>query len=89
MIPRADAPLDFAHLPKTVSSLISPNPSIPPHLTVEAVGTLFHNKRDLYYLPVVQNEHPVGVIRRLDFMDIFQILLVCSVLVKFLKIRKN
>ncbi len=71
MIPRADAPLDFAHLPKTVSSLISPNPSIPPHLTVEAVGTLFHNKRDLYYLPVVQNEHPVGVIRRLDFMDIF------------------
>lgn len=71
MIPRSDAPLDFAHLPKTVSCLISPNPSIPPHLTVEAVGTLFHRKRDLYYLPVLSNECPIGVIRRLDFMDIF------------------
>lgn len=68
---RSNVSLDSAQLPKTVSCLVSPNPSILPHLTVETVGTLFHNKRDLYYLPVVQDERPIGVIRRLDFMDIF------------------
>ncbi len=67
----SDASHDFAPLPKTVGCLTSPNPSIPPHLTVETVGILFHRERDLYYLPVVQDERPIGVIPRLDFMNIF------------------
>lgn len=58
-------------LPKTVSCLITPNLSIAPDLTVDAVGTILRRNKDLYYLPVVQNEQPIGLIRRLDFMDIF------------------
>ncbi|CDH43096.1 GGDEF domain-containing protein [Candidatus Contendibacter odensensis] len=58
-------------LPKTVSCLVTPNPSIAPDLTVDAVGTILRRNKDLYYLPVVQDKQPIGLIRRLDFMDIF------------------
>jgi GGDEF domain-containing protein len=58
-------------LPKTVSCLVTSNPSITPELSVDTVGTIFRRNRDLYYLPVVRDEQPIGLIRRLDFMDIF------------------
>lgn len=58
-------------LQKTVSCLITPNYSISPDMTVDAVGLIFRRNRDLYYLPVIQGERPIGLIRRLDFMDIF------------------
>lgn len=58
-------------LQKTVSCLITPNYSISPEMNVDAVGLIFRRNRDLYYLPVIQDEQPIGLIRRLDFMDIF------------------
>jgi diguanylate cyclase (GGDEF)-like protein len=60
-----------APLPKTVSCLVAPNPSIAPDLNVDAVGTILRRNKNLYYLPVVQDGKPIGLIRRLDFMDIF------------------
>lgn len=66
------APLpQISLLPKTVSCLVTPNPSIAPNLTVDAVGTMLRRNKDLYYLPVVRDGKPIGLIRRLDFMDIF------------------
>ncbi len=65
----------FSHsllpLPKTVSCLVTPNLSIAPDLTVEAVGMILRRNKELYYLPVIQDEQPIGLIRRLDFMDIY------------------
>ena len=58
-------------LQKTVSCLNTPNYSISPEMNVDAVGLIFRRNRDLYYLPVIQDERPIGLIRRLDFMDIF------------------
>ncbi|MBK8750735.1 GGDEF domain-containing protein [Candidatus Contendibacter odensensis] len=58
-------------LPKTVSCLVTPNPSIAPDLTVGTVGTILRRNKELYYLPVVRDGKPIGLIRRLDFMDIF------------------
>lgn len=59
------------HLPKTVAALITPVPAIAPDLSVGEVSHLFHQKRQLYYLPVVENNKPVGMVYRLDFMNIF------------------
>ncbi len=58
-------------LPNTVSCLVTPNPSIAPDLNVDAVGTILRRNKNLYYLPVVRDGSPIGLIRRLDFMDIF------------------
>lgn len=66
-----DFPSSFAQLPRTVACLVTTSPSIGPTLSVEAVGTIFRRKRDLYYLPVLRDEQPIGLIRRLDFMDIY------------------
>lgn len=66
------APLPQISLPpKTVICLVTPNPSIAPDLTVDTVGAILRRNRDLYYLPVVRDGKPIGLIRRLDFMDIF------------------
>ncbi|MCP5159331.1 MAG: GGDEF domain-containing protein [Gammaproteobacteria bacterium] len=67
----SDTPISLSELPKTVNCLITPNPSISPQMTVEDVGSMLRHQKDLCYLPVVQEEHPIGLIRRLDFMDIF------------------
>lgn len=61
----------FSELPKTVACLVTPNRSIDPKMTVEEVGSILRLNRDLSYLPVVEEERPIGLIRRLDFMDIF------------------
>jgi diguanylate cyclase (GGDEF)-like protein len=65
------AEASFAELPKTVACLVTPNRSIDPKMTVEDVGSILRRDRDLSYLPVVDEERPIGLIRRLDFMDIF------------------
>lgn len=57
--------------PKTVAALITRVPTIPPELSVSEVSNLFHRKPQLYYLPVVKNNQPVGMVYRLDFMNIF------------------
>lgn len=67
----SDIPVTLSELPKTVACLVTHNPSISPQMTVEDVGSTLRRNRDLYYLPVVQDEIPIGLIRRLDFMDIF------------------
>lgn len=58
-------------LPKTVTALITQVPVITPDLSVGEVGNLFHRERYLYYLPVVEKNKPVGIVYRLDFMNIF------------------
>ncbi len=60
-----------AQLPKTVAALITPVTPIAPSLSVAAVGELFFKKLSLYYLPVVDSHEPVGMVYRLDFMNIF------------------
>jgi len=54
-----------------VACLVTPNRSIDPKMTVEDVGLILRQDRDLSYLPVLEEERPIGLIRRLDFMDIF------------------
>ncbi len=61
----------LSELPKTVACLVTPNISINPTMLVEDVGAILRQNRNLYYLPVVQDERPIGLIRRLDFMDIY------------------
>ena len=62
---------DPARLPKTVAALITPVTPIAPALTVGAVSELFLKKPQLYYLPIVDGDSPVGMVYRLDFMNIF------------------
>lgn len=57
--------------PKTVAALINRVPTIAPDLSVGEVSNLFYRKHQLYYLPVVENDKPVGMVYRLDFMNIF------------------
>jgi diguanylate cyclase (GGDEF)-like protein len=74
---RNTAALDNSHsghparLPKTVAALITPVTPIAPALTVGAVSELFLKKSQLYYLPIVNGDTPVGMVYRLDFMNIF------------------
>ena len=63
--------VDSPQLPKTVAALITPVAPIAPSITVAAVGELFFKKLQLYYLPVVDVDEPVGMVYRLDFMNIF------------------
>ncbi|MBZ4194857.1 MAG: GNAT family N-acetyltransferase [Candidatus Contendobacter sp.] len=60
-----------ARLPKTVAALITPVTPIAPALTVAVVSELFLKKPQLYYLPIVDGNMPVGMVYRLDFMNIF------------------
>ncbi len=64
-------PSGASQLPTTLACLARPVPSITPDLTVDAVGALFRRMRRLHDLPVVQNGIPVGLVRRMDFMDIY------------------
>lgn len=58
-------------LPKTVAALITHVAPIAPSITVAAVSELFLKKLQLYYLPIVDGDSPVGMVYRLDFMNIF------------------
>lgn len=64
-------PSGASQLPTTIACLVRPVPSITPDLTVDAVGALFRRMRRLHDLPVVQSGIPVGLVRRMDFMDIY------------------
>lgn len=60
-----------ARLSKTVAELITQVAPISPSLTVAEVSDLFLKQPQLYYLPVVDYDIPVGMVYRLDFMNIF------------------
>ncbi|WP_343218620.1 EAL domain-containing protein, partial [Lamprobacter modestohalophilus] len=55
----------------TVAGLATEIPPVCSDYSVEEVGEVFHATRQLQTLPVVEKGKPLGLVRRMDFMNLF------------------
>ncbi|MCF8004010.1 MAG: EAL domain-containing protein [Chromatiaceae bacterium] len=55
----------------TVAGLATEIPPVCSDYSVEEVGEVFHAARQLQTLPVVEKGKPLGLVRRMDFMNLF------------------
>lgn len=55
----------------TVAGLATEIPPVCADYSVEEVGEVFHAARQLQTLPVVDKDKPLGLVRRMDFMNLF------------------
>jgi EAL domain-containing protein (putative c-di-GMP-specific phosphodiesterase class I)/GGDEF domain-containing protein len=55
----------------TVAGLATEIPPVCANYSVEEVGEVFHATRQLQTLPVVEKGKPLGLVRRMDFMNLF------------------
>ncbi len=58
-------------LTATVAGLATEIPPVRADYSVEEVGDVFHASRQLQSLPVVEKGKPLGLVRRMDFMNLF------------------
>ena len=56
---------------KTLASLMRIVPTVTPYTTVEEVGELFIGRATLMSVPVVDEGRPLGMVRRIDFMNLY------------------
>ncbi|MBF0219941.1 MAG: GGDEF domain-containing protein [Gammaproteobacteria bacterium] len=61
----------FVDYENSAAILLDEVTPVTPSALVEDVGNIFHNSPQLQTIPVVDDGCPVGVVRRLGFMDIF------------------
>ncbi|WP_462322254.1 EAL domain-containing protein [Halochromatium sp.] len=66
----SDLGLGDAHT-ATVAGLANEIPPVCSDYSVEEVGEVFHATRQLQTLPVVEKGKPLGLVRRMDFMNLF------------------
>ena len=59
------------HRGKTLASLMRTVPTVAPHTSVEEVGELFSGRPRLMSIPVVAEGRPLGMVRRIDFMNLY------------------
>ncbi|WP_273429931.1 GGDEF domain-containing protein [Chitinibacter tainanensis] len=70
-LPSAPASLRARELQTTAASLLQLTPAASPRDNHDAIWRRFQQQADLHAIPVVENDQPIGLIKRHDILELF------------------